>query len=986
MATDKHLKTSTEKHLRAETDGYPEAPAGKHAGADSYADMKPEMAVKDYGIGRQLLIYTLLFAVAALGAYSFYIIGGTVFITDSAGGNKDGIAQIIPSYIAVKHIVQGVLAGDGFSAWNWSIGLGSDNWNQFASKLANPFTYLIIAAPEDKIDLSYTLVSVFRQYCVGLAFLFFGRKVKLTGNQNIIGALCYAFSMWMILTIPDQAGFNTAALLFPLLMLGAEKIIDKESPFIFIIAVFYFLTAGVVWGYASGIMIVIYFFLRMIMKGSLKEPKEFFATTGRFMLSGIAGVLIASFFVSEILMSMSAATTDTGSGKETWFSIASYMAVPKSLYVTSTTGAASYSGIGLPIVGVLLMPMIVRNMFRGRIEALMSVLLLAGTQIPAVCRMFNGFSYPSGRWFYMVAFFTAWAAAACFTVETFRSRLSCIVMELWLMLTAGWMVYRYMVLERDSRKIVLAVMAGFMFGTAIIILGHIRAILTERAGGTNAYGLARGTAIVLIMLITVLDIVEIGVYDSYTHDHAGVPGHAHVGEAYDAVLGTSESVMPAIQESDGSFYRYDRKGGYYGIRTVGAVINNSIALGTRPVYTCFSTAPGTWHEYNKAVGNCTGNYRRTLIDSNDGRAMLDYLMGVKYFIGSPSDPEVERNQRASLYVPYGYGEAEDIDGYEVFTNKYCMGLGTSYPQYITESEFSEYPVYLREQVLMQAAVVPDSYADRLANVKHAAAADIHTDCEEVDIEVDTTSDDIQIDLEKGTLNVDDKERAVKVHTGAIKDRQLIVAFENFRLEGTGLGEKPGFKIKTMYKRDFRGEKRKVWKGTKSEAGGIRSFNDIDSFYINLGYFEESPEMFKVYLNKKGSYAFDTIKVYAVPMDGFDRNAGTLDSRRFEISEWDDDFAKGTMTCAEDSIMYFSILENKGWNIYVDGGKADKIKDVNISFTGAMLPAGEHEVELRYVYPYKYMLYASTAAGLLLAAVLIIRNILYKRRTKGQGTD
>ena len=967
MATGKHLKIETDKHLKPETDICPE----------------PEMARKEYGIGMQLLIYTLLFAVAALGAYAFYIIGGSVFVTASAGGNKDGIAQIIPSYIAVKNIVQGILAGEGFSAWNWSVGLGVDNWNQFASKLANPFTYMIIAFPEEKIDLGYTLVSVFRQYCVGAAFLFFGRKVKLTSNQNILGALCYAFSMWMIMTIPDQAGFNTAALLFPVLMLGAEKIIDNESPLVFIIAVFYFLTAGVVWGYASGIMIVFYFFLRMIMKGSLKEPKEFFGTTGRFMLSGIAGVLIASFFVSEILMSMSAATTDTGSGKETWFSLASYLAVPKSLYITSTTGATSYSGIGLPIIAVLLMPMIVRNVFKGRTEAVMSVLLLAGSQIPAVCRLFNGFSYPSGRWFYMVAFFTAWAALAGFTEETFRSRINCIVMELWLILTAGWVVYRYMVLGMDSRKIALAAIAGFMFGTAIIILAHLRAILMEREGGAEAHGLACTAAIVLIMLITVLDIVEIGVYDSYTHEHTGVAGHAHVGESYEAVMGTSESVMPGIQEKDGAFYRYDKKGGYYGIRTVGAVINSSIALGSRPIYTCFSTAPSSWHDYNKAVGNGAGNYRRTLVDSNDGRAMLDYLMGVKYFIGSPSDPKVERNQRASLYVPYGYGKKEDIGGYEVFTNKHCMGLGTSYPQYITESEFSEYPVQLREQVLMQTAVVPDSYDGKLGNVKHAKASDIKTYNDAADIEI-TTTDGIDIDLENGRLEVADKEGHITIKTGEIENRQLIIAFENFRREGLKAKEKAGFKLKASYKIPFRGEKRKVWNGTKSEAGGVRSFNDLDSFYIHVGYFEKSPEKFEIHLNKNGTYAFDAIKVYAVPMDGYDRNAEMLDSRRFEISEWDDDYAKGTMTCAEDSIMYFSILKNKGWHIYVDGEKAQKIKDVNISFTGALLPAGEHEVELRYVYPYKNILFASTAAGLLLTAVMMIIYLRNKKLRKGQG--
>ena len=68
---------------------------------------------------------------------------------------------------------------------------------------------------------------------------------------------------------------------------------------------------------------------------------------------------------------------------------------------------------------------------------------------------------------------------------------------------------------------------------------------------------------------------------------------------------------------------------------------------------------------------------------------LDYLMGVKYFLGSPSDPSIGHNAKASVYVPYGYGAAEDSGGYELFTNSHCMGLGTSFDRFITESELIE---------------------------------------------------------------------------------------------------------------------------------------------------------------------------------------------------------------------------------------------------------------------------------------------------------
>ncbi len=970
--------------------------------------LKLENRKPEYGIGKQLLIYTLLFAVAALGAYSFYIIGKSVFITNNASGNKDGLTQIVPSYLAVKHVIQGVLRGDGFSAWNWSIGLGSDNWNMFASKLANPFTYLIIAFPEDRIDLGITLVSVFRQYCVGAAFLFFGRKVGLTPVQNILGSLCYAFSMWMFMTIPDQSAFNNAALLFPILMLGTEKIISGESPLVFIISVFYFLTAGVVWGYASGIMIVIYFFLRMILNGSIREPKKFFGTTGKFMICGIAGILIAAFFVSEILMSMSGATTDTGSGKQTWFTLSSYLAVPKSLYKAVKTGANSYSAIGLPIVGVVLMPMIVPKAFKGRCEAVMATLLLIGSQIPAVCRMFNGFSYPSGRWFYMVAFFTAWAAVENFSDETFRSGLKCFVMELWIVLTAGWVICRYKFLEMDNRKTALTAVAGLIFGTMIIILGRIKAAAASRESNKALPRFISGAAIVLVMLITVADIAEIGVFDSFTHAHKGVPGHAHIGTSYPTIMNTSETVMTNVQQEDPDFYRYSRAGGVYGIRSSGTMVNTSIVLGTRPVYIGFSSAPSAWHEFNKAVGNCSGNYRRTLIDENNNRAMLDYLMGVKYFLGSPEDRSDAKNGAASYYVPYGYGEGTLTDGYDLFTNDHCMGLGTSYPQYITESEFMEYPVHEREQVLMQAAVVPDKYASKLDGVKHAGNGDITIAANDNDINL-KASDGITIDLEKGTMEVVRTDAYIDVSANEINNSQVLFSLRNFRRKAMDYEEftrfmtgglpdeeylifkdkvkiasfkdEEGFKISTAYTQNTGNGTVVIRKGAKCEAGGVRSFNDLKDFDINLGYFDNFSGKFRVQISNPGIYTFDSINLYSIPMDNYDENAAVLDRRRYEISEWDDDNVSGTMSCEEDSIMYFSILRNKGWHIYVDGEEAEKINDVNISFTGAVLPAGEHVVELRYYYPYFYPLVALTVAGLLLTVGILIRHNRDRKRRK-----
>lgn len=948
---------------------------------------------REMKMGRQILIFTLIFLVTACCAYILYFINGATFITDSRSGNKDGFTQIYPSYVAVQHIVKKLLAGGGFSAWTWSVGLGADNWNTYAAKLANPFTYLIIAFPEKYIDVGYTVVAILKQYCAGLAFLFFGRKIGLDGGRNILGSLCYALSNWMLWTATAQSGFDTAAILFPLLVLGTEKIIDRESPLLFIITVYFYLTAGVVWGYAAGIMIIFYYFLRQVCKGEVRDFRKFLRTTGVFFICGITGVLLASFFVSSILSSMTNATTNSGGTFRTWFTLKNYLSIPRALYKISPTGATSYSAIGLPVVAVLTLPMILGRAFKGKVESILAVLCLIGSQIPLICRMFNGFSYTSGRWFYMIAFFFVWAAMESLTVDTFKSVWKCLLMELWLLLSAGWIIVEYKYLNMEGYKSFFCACAAVMFGTAVIIIAHFRAATIDgRLNDRGLWHLFRKFGMACIIMITMLNIMQLQMIGDYYNPMQPIEGQGTIGSTYNGYRSTSEAGLPELQDEDTSFWRYNLSGGFFGVRTVGATPNASQIFQTRPIYSFSSTIPLSWQEFNARVGNGGGNFRRTVINGNDGRAMLDYLMGVKYFLGGPAEGIARSNSlTASLYIPYGQELYSESNGFEVYKSGHSMGLGTTYDKYITESELDSYPIQVREQVLLQAAVVPDGITETLEGVAHAASGDITTTLEENDYTY-TVEGACELDMESGKWTVADPETAViTLDTGEIRDRQILISVENMtRVPMTyeenrmlRFGEVPdineqSFKDRVKrasYKDDgsfkfdiVNGEIRKT---ASYDAGRFRMSWPHTDFDVNLGYYDKFDGTIKISINNAGIYDFDSIKVYTVPMDVFDDSAEILDSRKYQITEWGDDYVDGTMECPEDSIMYFSILRNRGWHIYVDGEEADKINDVNISFTGAKIPAGHHRVELVYRYPFMPIIIATTALGFIMLIVIMI---------------
>lgn len=52
---------------------------------------------------------------------------------------------------------------------------------------------------------------------------------------------------------------------------------------------------------------------------------------------------------------------------------------------------------------------------------------------------------------------------------------------------------------------------------------------------------------------------------------------------------------------------------------------------------------------------------------------------------------------------------------------------------------------------------------------------------------------------------------------------------------------------------------------------------------------------------------------------------------------------------KDELVFFSIPWEEGWSAYIDGEPAELLK-VNVGFMGLVVPAGEHEIELRYRTP------------------------------------
>ncbi len=950
---------------------------------------------------KQILVYTGLFLVAAALVYAAFFVYGKTLLKGL--GNVDGLTQHYPSYTKIKRVLS-----QGGEAWSWDVGLGASFFDTFKGKLTNPLTYILIAFPQKYLDLAYDFVTVLRQYLTGVAFIIFGREVKLNNEQTVLGAFCYAFSGWAIMATITQGTFTNALLLFPFLIMGTERILKGKSPLVFIVAEVMFLASTVIWAYAAGIFAILYYLVRYPYYYGWKNFGRRF---GAFIGDGIVGLMISAIFVESILYSTTSAVTNSGydTNQGIFYSLKSYFLLPTTL-VSITEANESYSLIYAGLLAAALFPLIIRNIRKKRsTAAMMAVFCLVIGLFPITGRIMNGMSYNVGRWYFVLAFFFVWAAMECLDHETLGNRKNMFLLFGWWLFLCCWVVgvciiYLKMLDHNTAWESLISLCMMFVIIAVLYIREIGRKKFTGKLTGLTRLSafLCRASSAILALLL----VVNVGVNGWLLMTGSG----EFTGQRIKAYVDSGalpaqydESVLravPEIQAEDTSFFRTDQLSDSFEKN------NTNLMFGARSLNEYFSTISSDWLYLNKLMGNNAGYNRRIVSLSNDNRSGLDYLMGVKYFL---RDENYKAAGKTS-YVPYGFEYWKTVDGVEVYRNTKCMGIGTAYSKYITESELLEYSPLEREQVMLQAAVVKDEDAESLASgdVHHATSQELKTDVQELSCKITKTNNvtmdgvnggEMVVTQGENTDNMDPDSNGFTIHVdGTAKNVQIVVSFEemdreqftwdeNLAMRGMTVAEQGYNSLKEyLYRQDFTGGTSFVISATSGDRtktaacykDGNTGLNDVRDYNLNLGYYENFDGDIQIHLNNAGNYTYDAIKVYAIPMDIYDESTDALDESRFRLTSFDNDTVTGTVDNDKESVVYFSILNNAGWHVYVDGEEADKLENVNVAFTGVKVSAGKHEITLEYDYPGLKAGMAVMIAGLAALAVILVRR---RKQTK-----
>lgn len=927
-------------------------------------DRQKEMSLK-----RQTGIYTLLFAVTLAGVLFVFWSADRTMLRYSKNF-PDSLAQSYTFLVGFKHYLKALFSGK-LNNWSWSIGLGADAYSFYSSKLFNPLYWITAMVPERYMDIGWCGMIVAYLYLAGMTFLLFLRKVQIKDGRALIGAMCYAFAPWMILSSVKQGSFLIGAVTFPLLALATEKILRRESPVPFTLCVAFITLTSFRWPYTSGILIFFYYALRY--RTDYREPGKKGAFSGRFGVfvgSGLVGILTAMPALLPTIMKLGKSTSTSGMKTPVLFTLGQYLLFPSRMtnWDMAFDNYSFYSF--LPLCVALLPILIWQAVKQKKFAAWMTILLTILTQIPYFCSVLNFFSYPSGRWYCILIFFCVWGCMDALEVDLQKhpklkkATLLCFILYTVYALGfagiyAGWIRG----LISSTQILLMAVNAVFEAGFLAVLFRKEK----EEDSRKHVHRYSRQA--VLLIMTAVTAIASYNVY--FTQFSRGdMKRFLANGAAYEKFAASPQKAAQKIEDDD--FYRVDQVEGVDVTAEPRNRINETIFFNTRSIYMFQSGNNKKWFTFGKFLGDNAIYYKRTCPNSNDNRMVPDLLTGVKYFIGNQKGSK----KQASACAGYGFENWKTIDGVDILKNKYSIGIGTLYDSYISQSEAEKLNYAQREQAMLQSIVLPDEEAEKLeskeSSLKKLDVQDLELNVQEVPVRVKSRKH-AAVDPEEKTITTDRKKASFVLRIPEVKNCQLLVSFKGLKKTG-----RRGNEEFTVFAR-----KGNIKKAASDTIGNAQGFPDIEDLTLNMGYFEKAQGRIKITLQaeKEGTYTYDDIVVYAVPTDLYDKYAAVLQENRLQIEKMENDSIWGTFTAKHTSIAYFSILNDEGWSVYIDGEKAAKVQDTQLAFTGAVIPEGTHRIELRYHTPGLRAGMVSGAIGIAALLVMIFDSLIKNKNYK-----
>ncbi len=826
------------------------------------------------------------------------------------------------------------VTGHGSFLYSWISGGGSSFLGNYFNYLSSPLSAIIFLFDRKEMPFAITtIVAVKGALCAGGFSLYLKHSLKRHSVASMCFGVFYAFSAYFLAYYWNVMWLD-GMFLFPIILLGIERIIDKGKPLCYLLSLTVLFWSSYYMAYMTCIFSVLYFCAYFILKHNLSEkinPDKAFnkryafgkIVNNRLIKSGItfagasvlAAVLCAvSLIPVYLILQTSSATSDSfPSTFDSYYDLLNL--VTSHLASLETTIRSSgddvlpniYSGI----LSLLLLPLYVVNKKISVREKAVYILILVFFIFSFNNNMANfvwhAFHFPNDlpfRFSYMYSFI--------FLIIAFRTLMNFKGLEYRDIAISGmfWcfvvlILQKYMTNKMDEKTIYINL------GLIVVWTGFLLIL--------NNSKLRKNIISLLLVALAFSEIIISDINDIYFHNKFST-----YTENYD----TYREAIDNTYKNDDSFYRLELS------KLVTRM--DSCLYGYRGIST-FSSMAYEQYSRNQYSQGMYGN-RINSYTYNTQTPVYNMFYALKYIM------KVEESLAPSVdYYEHKYTTKDEKC--EVYENKYYLPVAFVTSSDIKDAEIEEgNPFEVQEDLIDSACGTSDVFIP----VKYVSTDTTDIDCEEITENGTYYFSKSFSDSTSGTIDITVK---------SANDSNLYVYITAPKLENAnyywGENDETVYQnIDTPYIMDL---------GKRKKGEKIRISLDCSTMESDSSYFE--------------------IYAYNIDYDKFVSAHELLKLGAMDITEYSDTSIKGTVNAGYNGYLYTSIPYDEGWSIYIDGAKQSLIK-LSDAQLACEITKGKHTVEFKYT-P-KGLLYggAATAAGWSgIGLYYILKHLSKKRKSK-----
>ncbi|MDE7326583.1 MAG: YfhO family protein [Lachnospiraceae bacterium] len=909
--------------------------------------------------GRQkakyFLLYTVIFLPMVWLVFRYFFHGNRTFVWMPDGWRQhykgllyysEWIREVFKR-IFVEHSLE-------LPAYSFSIGYGSDvltTLHYYA--IGDPLTLLAAFIKEEHMLFFYEFLLVLRLYLAGAAFscycFYRGRKNTCA---VLAGAFVYLFCGYALFAGVRHPYFINPMIYLPLLLTGVERFLKERKAGVFVGSVFLSAVSNFYFFYTLAFFTALYVFFHLAVRYRKKEWRTALWEVLRLAGYALVGVMMAAaILLPVILMFMGNSRLSTGYAFEAFYGSRYYGSFLPAFLSYGTPGSwcrMGYAGIAVVALFSLFSGIYKRKdgekgsldihrLALGAAFLLLTLFLL----LPFFGYALNGFAYVSNRWEYSYSMLVA------FIVVKEWDRIFCSSLKKLLFMAGFTALYAgisILAAKKFAPEMEVNVwMASAALLATFLVLAIVYAFRNRPQAGRKGIFIRVVKTMPLIFLLGNIVATAHCSYSPGQGDYAS-EFKRRSRFAKDFVKSEAGAVLAAAKEEQ-EFYRYTGRD---------LIPNASLKTGVHNTQFYWSLGNGVIAEYFAEQGlteNTTFNYMGL-----DDRAALCALAAVKYHV------TVESGEG---YAPYGYEKeelGEEYEKYHISRNTLALPLGYTYENYILYEDYAPLSALQKQEALLQGAVLSKAL-EGLEEIEPVNTG--------VEREFTVSYDKKKVSETENGFLVKKRNATVTFEFDGLPECETYLVISGLYYDWTDLDGYKDIEQKmtiSLVAEDEDGGT--VKKDLKYLGASQEHYSGRHDYSINLCYSGKRKVSVSLTFPRAGTYRMDQVQIICQPMQSYEEAVLRLSKESLQEVELNEDnkvhatsHISGKITLSEPKLLLLAIPYADGWSAYVDG-KPQEILQANTMFCALFLPAGEHEIVLRYRTP-------GLVAGIVVSAVGIL---------------